>query len=262
MKEAYDIVQQARDIYRLSPRELIEALCTDFMELHGDRREEDDAAIIGGVGIATNGQPLTIIGHQKGRNTQENIRRNFGSAGPAGYRKAQRLMKQAEKFQRPILTLVNTAGAHAAPESEEKGIGQAIAESLTVMSELTVPTLAIILGEGGSGGAIALALSDEVWMLEHSIYSILSPEGFASILWKDASKCRQAAELMKLTAEELKELKVIDAIISESDESGQALSNEDLAKDLAGRIISCFDRLSQLAPLDRQAKRYDRFRQF
>src|SRR5699024_8770607 len=136
----------------------------------------------------------------KGRNTEENIRRNFGSSGPAGYRKAERLMQQAEKFNRPVLTLINTPGAYAGPDSEENGIGEAIASMLTTMSELTVPTLAIILGEGGSGGAIALAMSDQVWMLENSIYSILSPEGFASILWKDSSLAADAAEIMKLTA--------------------------------------------------------------
>ena len=201
--KAYDIVQKARDINRLSTIEIIHALCSEFIELHGDRRMKDDKAIVGGVGLMDDEKPITIIGIQKGRDTEENIQRNFGSSGPAGYRKAERLMKQAEKFNRPILTLINTAGAYAAPESEENGIGEAIASMLITMSELTVPTLAIILGEGGSGGAIALAVSDQVWMLENSIYSILSPEGFASILWKDSRLASDAADMMKLTSHEL-----------------------------------------------------------
>lgn len=260
--KAYDIVRKARDVHRMSTIEVIQALCSDFIELHGDRRDGDDQAIIGGVGMMDNNQPVTIIGLQKGRDTAENIRRNFGSSGPSGYRKAQRLMKQSEKFNRPILTLINTAGAHAAPESEEKGIGQAIAESLTVMSELTVPTLAIILGEGGSGGAIALALSNQVWMMENSIYSILSPEGFASILWKDASKAEEAAEMMKLTAFELKELDIIDRIIPENEEKGEKLSNRDLAHRLAEDIQAAFEEMSQMTPEELSRSRYDRFRKY
>src|SRR5699024_1303438 len=162
-----------------------------------------------------------------GRNTEENIRRNFGSSGPAGYRKAERLMEQAEKFQRPILTLINTAGAYAAPESEQYGIGEAIASMLTTMSELTVTTLAIILGEGGSGRAISLAVSNQMWMLDNSIYSILSPEGFASIVWKDSRLSEEAEDIMKLTAIELKKLDVIDRIILE-EEKGKTFSNEEL----------------------------------
>src|SRR5699024_11719847 len=157
---AYDIVKKARDIQRLSTIEIINALCSEFIELHGDRRMEDDQAVVGGVGLIQDKDPITIIGIQKGRNTEENIRRNFGSSGPAGYRKAQRLMKQAEKFNRPILTLINTAGADATPEAEEGGVGEAIAQTMFLMSSLKVPTLAIILGEGGSGGAIALAVAD------------------------------------------------------------------------------------------------------
>ncbi len=262
MADAYDIVQQARDVNRLSTQEIIQSLCSEFVELHGDRRQKDDEAIIGGVGRMMNGQAITLIGSQKGRTTKENIRRNFGSAGPAGYRKAQRLMKQADKFKRPILTLINTAGAHAAPDSEEQGIGQAIAESLTVMSQLRVPTLAIILGEGGSGGAIGLALSDEVWMLEKSIYSILSPEAFASILWKDASKFRQAAKQMRLTAQELKDLAVIEKIVSEHDEEGQPLSKKELAQSLALDIMQAFDRLGLEDPRERLERRWQRFRKF
>lgn len=259
--KAYEIVQKARDVNRLSTIEIIEALCTEFIEFHGDRRMKDDQAIIGGVGLMEEEEPITIVGIQKGYTTEENIRRNFGSSGPAGYRKAERLMKQAEKFQRPILTLINTAGANATPESEEAGIGEAIASMLITMSELTVPTLAIILGEGGSGGAIALALSDEVWMMENSIYSILSPEAFASILWKDSRLAADAADIMKLTARELKELEVIDRIIMEQ-EDGVELSNEELAARLIPEIKAAFGALKQDAVEDRLSKRYARFRKF
>lgn len=255
--KAYETVQKARDIHRLSTIELINALCSGFVELHGDRTMKDDKSIVGGVGLINEADPITIIGIQKGRNTEENIRRNFGSSGPAGYRKAIRLMKQAEKFNRPILTLINTAGANATPESEEYGIGEAIASALTTMSELTVPTLAIILGEGGSGGAIALALSDEVWMLENSIYSILSPEGFASILWKDSRLAADAAEMMKLTAAELLELGVIDQVIPEGE-----MSNQELAAYLVPEIIATLANL-KTNPIDtRLTNRYDRFRKF
>ena len=259
--DAYKTVQKARDVNRLSTIEIINALCTGFMELHGDRGVKDDKAIIGGIGLIDHVDPITIIGIQKGYNTEENILRNFGSSGPAGYRKAERLMKQAEKFNRPVLTLINTAGAYAAPESEENGIGEAIASMLTTMSELTVPTLAIILGEGGSGGAIALALSDEVWMLQNSIYSILSPEGFATILWKDSKLASEAAAIMKLTAPELKELDVIDRIISEEDNKG-AYSNQELAGHLIVEIKNTFNQLKKMSPEERVEKRYERFRKF
>jgi len=260
--EAYKIVQKARRTERLSTIEIINALCAGFLELHGDRIMEDDQAIVSGVGITAEHKPITVIGIQKGYNTEENIRRNFGSSGPGGYRKAKRLMKQAEKFQRPVLTLINTAGADATPESEEYGIGEAIASILLTMSELTVPTLAIILGEGGSGGAIGLALADEVWMLEHSIYSILSPEGFASILWKDASLASEAAEIMKLTAADLKEIGVTDRIISEVDAEGVELSNEALSQYLIPEIKKTFQKLKKQPVAERLAKRYERFRKF
>ncbi|HZK22586.1 MAG TPA: carboxyltransferase subunit alpha [Atopostipes sp.] len=255
--KAYEIVQKARDVYRLSTIEVINALCSSFIELHGDRRMQDDKSMIGGIGLIDNLQPITIIGIQKGYNTEENIRRNFGSSGPAGYRKAERLMKQAEKFNRPVLTLINTPGAYAAAESEEKGISEAIASMLVTMSELTVPTLAIILGEGGSGGAIALALADKVWMMENSIYSILSPEGFATILWKDASLAPEAAEMMKLTAEDLLELKVVDRIIPEDE-----MSNKEQASYLVKEIKTALDELFGQSVEERVTQRYERFRKF
>lgn len=258
--QAYQIVQKAREISRPSTIEVIDFLCTDFIECHGDRLMGDDAAIVGGVGLMDN-QPITIIGIQKGNNTKENIRRNFGSSGPAGYRKAQRLMKQAEKFNRPVLTLINTAGAFAAPESEEFGIGEAIANSLLVMSELTVPSIAIILGEGGSGGAIALALSDRVLMLENSIYSILSPEGFASILWKDSKLASKAAEVMKLTATDLLELKVVDGIIPES-HNGSALTKNAILAEVNRAVKQTFSELNALPREELLALRHARFRKF
>lgn len=254
--KAYETVMKARDIKRISTIEVINRLCSSFVEFHGDRIMEDDKAIIGGVGLINDIEPITVIGIQKGRNTEENIMRNFGSSGPSGYRKAIRLMKQAEKFKRPILTLINTAGANATPESEEYGIGEAIAHSLTTMSELTVPTLAIILGEGGSGGAIALALSDQVWMLEHSVYSILSPEGFASILWKDSKLAPEAAEMMRLTAADLKEMEVIDRIIPESKNREKSLDS------LVSEIKLTFTELKKETTDERLAKRYERFRKF
>lgn len=259
--DAYQVVKKAREINRLSTIELIYALCSRFIELHGDRQMKDDQAIISGLGLLDGKKPLTIIGIQKGRDTAENIRRNFGSSGPAGYRKAQRLMRQAEKFNRPVLTLINTAGADARPESEENGIGEAIATSLKTMSELTVPTLAIILGEGGSGGAIALALSDQVWMLENSIYSILSPEGFATILWKDSKRAAEAANIMRLTAKELKDLEIVDRIIPESLED-KVYSNEELAEILAREIKKVFHELEKKSVKERVKLRYERFRKF
>ena len=249
---AYQIVQKARDVHRLSALDIIQALCPDFIECHGDRIMADDSAIVGGVGMMDN-QPLTIIGIQKGKTVKENIKRNFGSSGPAGYRKAQRLMRQAEKFNRPILTLINTAGASCSPESEEYGIGEAIASSLLLMGELTVPSIAIILGEGGSGGAIALAVADRVWMLENSIYSILSPEGFASILWKDAKLAPKAADIMKLTAHELLELTVIDDVIPETD---------NLLEELITRIKTTFKELLSQPTSERMQKKYEKFRSF
>lgn len=258
---AYQLVQEARKMERISSWEIIEALCSQFMECHGDRSLGDDRAIIGGVGITDSG-PVTIIGIQKGKDLQENIKRNFGSAGPAGYQKAIRLMKQAEKFNRPIICLVNTAGAYCAPESEENGIGHAIAQSLLTMSQVTVPTLSIILGEGGSGGAIALALADQVWMMEKSIYSILSPEGFAAILWKDTKLADKAAEVMKIQSYDLLTLKICDQVIKETDEKGYPLDRANILQQLVQKIHVTLNDLKQVSITDRMHARYKRFRQF
>lgn len=254
--DAYNIVTKARDPQRLSASDVIGSLCDSFIELHGDRLAGDDQAVLGGVGLIGS-QALTVIGIHKGTNLFENIERNFGMSGPSGYRKAQRLMKQAEKFNRPVLTLINTAGADATPESEDAGIGEAIATTLMTMAELKVPTLAIILGEGGSGGAIALALADKVWMMENSIYSILSPEGFASILWRDASLAPRAAEVMRLTAPELLQMQVVDRIIEE-----QGKSKEDLLHQLVEEIKKELQTLIAIDPEERLDQRQARFRKF
>ena len=219
------IVQKARDINRATTKEWIDEIFDDFIELKGDRFFADDAAIIGGIARLQE-IPVTVIGMQKGHTLKENIERNFGQVHPEGYRKSLRLMKQAEKFNRPIITMINTAGAFCGKSAEDRGIGEAIAKNLQEMSHLTVPVIAILMGEGGSGGAIALAVANEVWMMEYAIYSILSPEGFASILWKDSSKAEQASELMKFTSKELFEEGIIDKIILEKNRSFKKIATE------------------------------------
>ena len=214
---AWQRVELSRRKDRPVGSDYIDALFTDFVEFHGDRYFADDKAIIGGV-ARFHGTPVTVIAQAKGRNTKENIERNFGMPQPEGYRKALRLMKQAEKFSRPVICLVDTPGAFCGLEAEERGQGEAIARNIYEMSGLRVPVVSIIIGEGGSGGALAMATSDEVWMLENSIYSILSPEGFASILWKDSSKAKEAAEVMKLTAENLKAQGNVERVFTEPEE--------------------------------------------
>ena len=211
---AWQRVELSRRKDRPVGSDYIDALFTDFVEFHGDRYIADDNAIIGGV-ARFHGMPVTVIAQAKGRNTKENIERNFGMPEPEGYRKALRLMKQAEKFARPVICLVDTPGAFCGLEAEERGQGEAIARNIYEMSGLKVPVVSIIIGEGGSGGALAMATADEVWMLENSIYSILSPEGFASILWKDSSKAKEAAEVMKLTAENLKSQGIVERVFAE-----------------------------------------------
>lgn len=214
---AWDRVQIARGADRPTALDYINRLTKNFYELHGDRQFGDDGAIVGGIAMFGK-QPVTIIGQQKGRTTKENIHRNFGMPNPEGYRKALRLMKQAEKFNRPVICLVDTPGAYPGIGAEERGQGEAIARNLYEMSALKCPILSIVIGEGGSGGALALAVGDEVWMMENSIYSILSPEGFASILYKDARKAEEASEKMKITAKDLYDLGIIEKIIPENGE--------------------------------------------
>ncbi len=192
----------------------IDKIFDSFIEFHGDRTFAEDAAIIGGIGTI-NGKPVTVIAQEKGSTTEEKVKRNFGMPNPEGYRKALRLMKQAEKFNRPIICFVDTQGAYPGLGAEERGQGEAIAKNLLEMSCLNTPIISIIIGEGGSGGALAMAVADEVWMLEHAVYSILSPEGFATILWKDSRRAKEAAEVMKITAQDLKHFGIIDRIIKE-----------------------------------------------
>ena len=213
-KSPWDKLNIARDKNRPNARFYIENIFNDFIELHGDRYYKDDSAIIGGI-ASVNNINVTVIGINKGKDIGENIKNNFGMPHPEGYRKALRLMKRAEKFNRPIICFVDTPGAFCGIEAEERGQGEAIAQNLLVMSKLKTPIISIIIGEGGSGGALALAVANKVYMLENSVYSILSPEGFASILWKDATRAKEASEVMKITAKDLKCFNIIDSIIEE-----------------------------------------------
>lgn len=212
--DAWNKVKIARDPNRPNAKFYINEIFDEFIELHGDRNFGDDKAIIGGIALLNN-LSFTVVGICKGENTKENIKRNFGMPHPEGYRKALRLMKQAEKFKRPVICFVDTPGAFCGIGAEERGQGQAIAQNLVELMGLNVPLISIVIGEGGSGGALALAVADKVFMLEHSIYSVLSPEGFASILWKDSSRAEEAAGVMKITAQDLKSFNIIDKIIKE-----------------------------------------------
>ena len=256
----WDKVQISRSPKRPTALDYINLIFKDFIELHGDRAFRDDGAVIGGI-ATIGGKAVTVIGQQKGKNTKENIRRNFGMPNPEGYRKALRLMKQAERFNRPIICFVDTPGAFCGIEAEERGQGEAIARNLYEMSGLKVPVLTIVIGEAGSGGALALAVGNEVWMLENSTYSILSPEGFASILWKDSKRAEEASEVMKITAKDLKELGIIERIIPET-----SPASEDNLSDIAGFIkgyIKEFLALYKNKTSDEVTKlRYERFRKF
>ncbi len=250
----YDRVQKARENGRPTGKVFINKIFENFTEFHGDRRYGDDPAIIGGIGTLY-GFPVTVIALEKGDTTQEKIYRNFGSAHPEGYRKALRLMKQAEKFHRPVVCFVDTAGAYCGLDAEERGQGQAIAENIYEMSTLRTPILSILIGEGGSGGALALAVADEVWMLENAVYSVISPEGCASILWKDAKKASEAASCLKLTASDLLSLGVIDKIIKEK---GRDMSSTFRTLKKAIRVTT--ERKLQLPVEALVQERYERFR--
>lgn len=253
-------VKIARDPGRPGTADFISALFTDFFEQRGDRQCREDGSILGGI-ARFHGRPVTVIGHRKGKNLEENLKCNFGMPGPEGYRKAQRLMRQAEKFGRPIITFVDTPGAYPGKEAEERGQGEAIARNLMEMSGLQVPVLSIVIGEGGSGGALAMAVANEVWMMENAIYSVLSPEGFASILWKDSKRAGEAAGVMKITARELYELGIIERVIPEE---------EPACKETLPAIASYLDQaLSRFLedwrdvdPEETALLRYERFRRF
>ena len=257
---AWERVQLSRKMDRPSGSDEIEALFDDFTDLHGDRTYGDDKAFIGGI-ASFHGMPVTVIAQQKGNNTKENIYHNFGMPMPEGYRKALRLMKQAEKFHRPVICFVDTPGAFCGVEAEERGQGEAIARNLMELSGLKTPVLSIVTGEGGSGGALALAAGDQVWMLENSVYSVLSPEGFASILWKDSTRAEEAAEVMKLTATDLYQKGIIEEMIPEPEEF-HTESLWQVTGILDGKIeefIKEYDKLSENELLNR---RYERFRKF
>jgi len=255
--QPWDRVQIARHPERPTTYDYIDALIEDFIELHGDRNYGDDAAIVGGLG-KLNGNPVTIIGHQRGRDTKENVRRNFGMPHPEGYRKALRLMKQAEQFGRPILCLIDTKGAYPGKAAEERGQSEAIARNLIEMADLSVPVVSIIIGEGGSGGALALGVANHVHMLENSTYSVISPEGAASILWKDASLAQKAAESMKITAADLQEMGIIDEIIPEV-RGGAHLDQQQQAVFVKEAIVSSLRELSSLDAHQLVEQRYEKF---
>ena len=256
MSDVARILKEARDQGRLTALDFAQGIFDDFIELHGDRNFRDDGAIIGGIG-RLNGQAVTVVGIQKGRNLQDNLNRNFGQPHPEGYRKALRLMKQAEKFGRPVVTFINTAGAYPGVGAEERGQGEAIARNLMEMSDLKVPIIAIIIGEGGSGGALALAVADKVWMLENTIYSILSPEGFATILWKDGSRSEEAAELMKITSGELLNMGIVDKVIPE-----RGYFTSEIIEAIKTAIVDELAELSQLSTETLLEARYQRFRKY
>ncbi|MDD6645774.1 MAG: acetyl-CoA carboxylase carboxyltransferase subunit alpha [Oscillospiraceae bacterium] len=253
---AYDKVQAARDAKRLTAVDYISRMFgSSFFELHGDRRFGDDKAIVGGLAMLYN-QPVTVIGIEKGRTTKERMSRNFGSANPEGYRKALRLMKQAEKFHRPVLCLVDTSGAYPGIGAEERGQGLAIAENIMEMMTLETPILSILIGEGGSGGALALAVADEVWMLEDSIYSVISPEGCASILWKDSTKAPEASECLKLTSHNLFDLGVVERIIREP----AGIDDRKMFEGLKMLIARTFEKNLNVDVDTLTQERYERFR--
>ena len=260
IKTPWQKVKEARSLERPSALTYIDLIFDDFMELHGDRCFADDKAIVGGIATLY-GQPVTVIGVQKGNDVKECSYRNYGMTSPEGYRKALRLMKQAEKFHRPIICFINTSGAYPGMEAEERGQGEAIARNLFEMAGLKVPVLSIVIGEGGSGGALGLAVANEVWMLENSTYSILSPEGFASILWKDGKRAEEAAGVMGITAEDLYRLHVIEKIIPEF---GGA--DADTAADIAGcmkeQMTEFLKKFEDMSPEEIAEQRYQRFRKF
>lgn len=257
-KDAWERVTISRKNDRPVGQDYIRILFSDFLEFHGDRCYGDDTAIIGGIARFA-GIPVTVIAQAKGKSTKENVAYHFGMPSPEGYRKALRLMKQAEKFKRPILLFVDTPGAFCGIEAEERGQGEAIARNLFEMSSMKVPILSVVIGEGGSGGALALAVADEVWMLENAIYSVLSPEGFASILWKDSKRASEAAAVMKLTAADLKKLGVIEAVIAEPEVYTEE-TMQSVVFVLQKKITEFLDTHCNFSPEELVAQRYERFR--
>ena len=257
---AWERVQISRSAGRPTTLDYISCIFDDFIELHGDRHYGDDPAIVGGL-AGINGRTVTVIGQQKGRTTKENVKRNFGMPSPEGYRKALRLMKQAEKFNRPIICFVDTPGAYCGIEAEERGQGEAIARNLYEMAGLTVPILSIFIGEGGSGGALGMAVSNEVWIMENATYSVLSPEGFATILWKDGKRAPEAADVMKITASDLKNLGIVEEIIEEEEPIG--IDNiEEITEGMRMKIEAFLEKYKNMTKEEITQERYERFRAF
>ncbi len=258
--KVHEKIQIVKTPQRPTTIEYIQTIFTDFLELHGDRLFGDDLAIIGGL-AKLNGTPVTVIGHQKGKDTKDNIARNFGMPHPEGFRKALRLMRQADKFRRPIITFIDVTGAYPGAAAEERGQSEAIARNLMEMSALGVPVICVVIGEGGSGGALALGVGNRVLMLEHAIYSVISPEGAASILFKDSAKAPQAAEAMKITAQDILQLKLIDEIVPEP--PGGAHKNlEQQAATLKSSLWKHLQELQQLSAEELREDRYTKFRSF
>ena len=255
---AIDIVKLARHSKRPTTLDYIQFLCRDFIELHGDRRFADDKAIVGGIALFAN-QAVTVIGHQKGRNVKENIRRHFGMAHPEGYRKALRLMEQAERFGRPVLILIDTPGAYPGIGAEERGQAEAIATNLYRMSSLRVPLIAVVTGEGGSGGALGIGVADKIFMLSNTIYSVISPEGCASILWKDAAKAPAAAAALKLTAKDLLQRGIIDGIIEEP-EPGAHENPQATAAAVKAAVAAALEELLDCDVETLLSRRYQKYR--
>lgn len=252
---AYEKVLLARAKDRPTGLSYIENIFQDFIELHGDRRFADDPAIVGGI-ATLGGRLVTVIAMEKGKDMRERVKRNFGSPNPEGYRKALRLMEQAEKFRRPVVCFVDTAGAFCGMGAEERGQGQAIAENLLAMAGLKTPIVSVLIGEGGSGGALALALADRVWILENAVYSVISPEGCASILWKDSKKVKDAADCLRLTAQDMLELGVVEQVIAEEKDFSQTYQH------IQTELAAALSQLEQLPVEELLAQRYQRFRRF
>ncbi len=259
-KTAYEKVKLARLLSRPTSLDFIENIFDDFIEFKGDRNFGDDKAIIGGI-AKLDGKPVTVIGIQKGKNLEENLVTNFGQVNPEGYRKALRLMKQAEKFNRPVVCFINTAGAFCGKSAEERGQGEAIARNLFEMAGLKTPIISIITGEGGSGGALALAVADKVGILSNAVYSVLSPEGFSSILWKDGSRAEEAAELMKLTSADLLKLEVVDKVFKEFSDGIEKSPNMTY-QEIKTYLIEEFGKLEKLYIDELLNSRYNRFRKY
>lgn len=251
---SYQRVLNARDSKRPSGAYFINRMITKFIEFHGDRRFSDDGAIIGGIGYL-NEMPVTVIAMERGTTIEERMKRNFGCPSPEGYRKALRLMKQAEKFNRPVICIINSSGAYCGIGAEERGQGLAIAENLMEMMTLKTPVVSVVTGEGGSGGALALSVADSIFMLENAVYSVISPEGCASILWKDSSKAPDAAEALKLTAKDLHKFGIVETIIDEENRT-----NEEICDELKVKLVKEIKRLSKLDIDDLLDDRYEKFR--